>query len=39
LNGRVLKASRIASTMHEIRIDNRGVLLVQVGNKAFKVAK
>jgi hypothetical protein len=35
----VLKASRIASTMHEIRIDNRGVLLVQIGNKAFKVAK
>ena len=39
LNGRVLKASRTTSTMHEIRIDNRGVLLVQVGNKAFKVAK
>lgn len=39
LNGRVLKASRTTSTMHEIRIDNRGVLLVQVGNKAYKVAK
>ena len=39
LNGRVLKVSKTTSTMHEVRINSRGVLLVKVGNKAYKVAK
>ena len=39
LNGRVLKASKIASANQEIRIGSRGVLLVNVGGKVYKVAK
>ena len=39
LNGRVLKSSRIHSTSQEIRLNNRGPLLVIVGNKTFKIMK
>lgn len=39
LNGRVLKASKITSANQEIRIGSRGVLLVNVGGKVYKVAK
>ena len=39
LNGRVLKASKTQSAMHEIRIGNRGVMLVKVGGNTYKVVK
>ena len=39
LNGRVLKVSKITSANQEIRIGSRGVLLVNVGGKVYKVAK
>ena len=39
LNGRVLMKSKTQSAMHEVRIENRGALLVIVGNKAYKVVK
>ena len=39
LNGRVLKVSKITSSNQEIRIGSRGVLLVNVGGKVYKVAK
>jgi oligosaccharide reducing-end xylanase len=39
LNGRVLKASKTQSAMHEIRMGNRGVMLVKVGGKTYKVVK
>lgn len=39
VNGRVLKASRMNSTSQEIRLNNTGVMLVLVGNKAYRVTK
>jgi oligosaccharide reducing-end xylanase len=39
LNGRVLATSKINSATQEIRIDNKGVMLVVVGDRAYKVMK
>jgi oligosaccharide reducing-end xylanase len=39
LNGRVLKSSRIHSTSQEIRLNNRGPMLVIVGNRTYKIMK
>ena len=39
MNGRVLAASKINSASHEIRLNNRGAMLVVVGNKAYRVSK
>jgi len=39
LNGRVLKNSRISSSMEEIRLNNKGAFLVVVGNKTFRITK
>ncbi|WP_407444667.1 glycosyl hydrolase family 8 [Fibrobacter sp.] len=39
LNGRVLTSSRTTSAMQEVRIANKGAMLVIVGNKAFKITK
>ena len=39
LSGRVLAKSKTQSPMHEVRIENRGTLLVIVGNRAYKVMK
>jgi oligosaccharide reducing-end xylanase len=39
LSGRVLAKSKTQSSMHEVLVENRGALLVIVGNKAYKVVK
>ncbi len=39
MNGRVLAASKINSASHEIRLNNRGAMLVVVGNKAYRISK
>ena len=39
LSGRVLMKSRTQSAMHEVLVENRGALLVIVGNRAYKVMK
>ncbi len=39
LNGRVIMSSKTSSATHEVRISNKGALLVVVGDKAYKVMK
>ena len=39
LNGRVLSASKIATSTQEVRLAKTGPMLVIVGNKAYKVVK
>ena len=39
LSGRVLVKSNTQSAMHEVRVENRGALLVIVGNRAYKIVK
>jgi hypothetical protein len=39
MNGRVLAASRTNSASQEIRLGSKGVMLVIVGNKIYKVSK
>ena len=39
LNGRVLTASKIATSTQEVRLAKTGPMLVIVGNKAYKVVK
>jgi oligosaccharide reducing-end xylanase len=39
LSGRVLVKSNTQSVMHEVRVENRGALLVIVGNRAYKIVK
>ena len=36
-NGRVINSSKTTSTTQEIRVNNKGAMLVIVGNKTFKV--
>ena len=39
LNGRVLSASKIATSTQEVRLAKTGPMLVIVGNKAYKIVK
>ena len=39
INGRVLSAARTSSSTQEIRLANRGVMFVIVGNKTYKIRK
>jgi hypothetical protein len=39
INGRVLSAARTTSSSQEIRLANKGVMFVIVGNKTYKVRK
>ena len=39
MNGRILSASRINSASEEIRLTNKGAMLVIVGNKTYRVSK
>jgi hypothetical protein len=39
MNGRVLAASRTNSASQEIRLGSKGVMLVIVGNKTYRVSK
>ena len=38
-NGRVLSASKIATSTQEVRLTKTGPMLVIVGNKAYKIVK
>ena len=39
MNGRILSASRTNSASEEIRLTNKGAMLVIVGNKTYRVSK
>ena len=39
MNGRILTASRTNSASQEIRLNNKGAMLVIVGNKTYRVSK